>query len=223
VEGPGHVIVGSRSRAAIALFLLLVISRTAVAQESEDPATSTSRPSARTIASFLGGAALGLAIHESGHVGMALIFDANPRLKGVSFGPIPFFAITHDPVSPAREYAISAAGFWMQAASSEWILTRRPRLRDEKAPVAKGILAFHVLASAAYAFAAVAGVGPDERDTLSMADALRWKEGWVGAMVIAPAALDVWRYRKPEAKWAAWASRAAKVGLVIAVARAAAN
>jgi hypothetical protein len=222
VEGAGQVIVCSRSRAAIALILLLVTSRTAVAQESETPATSTT-PSAGTIASFLGGAALGLAIHESGHVGMALIFDANPHLKGVSFGPIPFFAITHDPVSPAREYAISAAGFWMQAASSEWILTRRPRLRDEKAPVAKGILAFHVLASAAYAFAAVAGVGPVERDTLSMAGALRWNEGWVGAMVIAPAALDVWRYRKPEAKWAAWASRAAKVGLVIAVARAAAN
>jgi hypothetical protein len=222
VEGAGHVILCSRSRAAIALCLLLITSNSAVAQESKAPATSTtSRPSAGTIASFLGGAALGLAIHESGHVGMALIFDANPGLKGVSFGPIPFFAITHDPVSPGREYAISAAGFWMQAASSEWILTRRPRLRDERAPVAKGILAFHVLASAAYAFAAVAGVGPDERDTLSMARTLRWKEGWVGAMVIAPAALDVWRYRKPEAKWAAWASRAAKVGLVIAVARAA--
>jgi hypothetical protein len=214
------VIVRSRSRGAIALFLLLITSNGAVGQESNPPA-SPSRPSSGTIASFLGGAALGLAIHESGHVAMALIFDATPHVKGVSFGPIPFFAITHDPVSPGREYAISAAGFWMQAASSEWILTRRPRLRDEKAPLAKGVLAFHVLASAAYAFAAVAGVGPDERDTLSMANALRCKEGWVGAMVIAPAAFDVWRYRKPEAKWAAWASRAAKVGLVIAVARAA--
>jgi hypothetical protein len=211
----------SRSHAAIALSLLLITSDRAVAQDSVAPATSTPGPSAATIASFLGGAALGLAIHESGHACMALIFDANPHLKGVSFGPIPFFAITHDPVSPAREYAISAAGFWMQAASSEWILTRQPRLRDEKAPMAKGILAFHVLASAAYAFAAVAGVGPDERDTLSMARALRWKEGWVGAMVIAPAALDAWRYRKPEARWAAWASRAAKAGLVIAIARAA--
>jgi hypothetical protein len=139
----------------------------------------------------------------------------------VSFGPIPFFAITHDPVSPAREYAISAAGFWMQAASSEWILTRRPYLREEKAPIAKGVLAFHVAASAAYTFAALAGVGPDERDTLAMARALRCKEGWVGAMVIAPAALDVWRYRNPDATWARWASRAAKIGLVVAVVRAA--
>jgi hypothetical protein len=221
VEGTGEVIAGRRSTAASALVLLLAASTTARAQENEAPAESTSGTSAGTIATFLGGAALGLAIHESGHIGMALIFDANPGVKGVSFGPIPFFAITHDPVSPGREYAISAAGFWMQAASSEWILTRQPRLSEERAPLAKGILAFHVLASAAYAFAAVAGVGPDERDTLSMARALRCKEGWVGAMVIAPAALDVWRYRKPDATWARWASRAAKVGLVVAVARAA--
>jgi hypothetical protein len=209
-----------RQPAAGALMLLLAVSSAAVAQESEAPAARP-RTSAGTIASFLGGAALGLAIHESGHIGMALIFDANPSVKGVSFGPIPFFAITHDPVSPAREYAISAAGFWMQAASSEWILSRRPRLREQKAPLVKGVLAFHVLASTAYAFAAFAGVGPDERDTLGMAGALRCKEGWVGAMVIAPAALDVWRYRNPDSVWARWASRAAKIGLVVAVVRAA--
>ena len=191
------------------------------AQERSPTASASTPPSVGTIASFLGGVALGLALHESGHVGTAFIFDAHPGTKGVSFGPLPFFAITHDPVSPGREYTISAAGFWMQAASSEWILTRRPRLRDEKAPLAKGILAFHVAASAAYAFAALAGVGPDERDTRSMATSLRCKEGWVGAMVIVPAALDVWRYRHPDAKWARWASRAAKVALVLAVIRAA--
>jgi hypothetical protein len=210
-----------RVPAAIALILLAALAGRVSAQEREAPRESSARPSASTIVSFLGGAAIGLAIHESGHVATALIFDANPGLKGVSFGPIPFFAITHDPVSPAREYTISAAGFWTQAAASEWILTRRPHLRDEKAPLAKGILAFHVAASAAYAFAALAGVGPDERDTRSMAGALRCREGWVGAMVIAPAAFDVWRYRNPESAWARWASRAAKVGLVVAVARAA--
>ena len=125
------MIVCRRSPAAIALALLLLASSRAVAQDNPAPAASPSGTSAAAVATFLGGAALGLGLHESGHVGMALIFDANPGVKGVSFGPIPFFAITHDTVSPAREYAISAAGFWMQAASSEWILTRRPRLRDE--------------------------------------------------------------------------------------------
>lgn len=205
----------------IAVTLLAGLPGRARAQDSDAPDESKPRWSAGDIAAFLGGAALGLAIHESGHVATSLAFDANPRLKGVSFGPIPFFAITHDPVSPAREYTISAAGFWMQAASSEWILTRRPRLRDEHAPVAKGILAFHLAASAAYAFAAFAGVGPDERDTLSMAGALRWKEGWVGPLVLAPAVFDAWRYRNPDAAWARWASRAAKIGLVIVVVRAA--
>jgi hypothetical protein len=220
VEGSGVVIARRLGPAVAALIFVAGFSHRAIAQDSEPPHDATPRWSAADIATFFGGAALGLAIHESGHVATSLAFDANPRLKGVSFGPIPFFAITHDSVSPAREYTISAAGFWMQAASSEWILTRRPHLRDEHAPLAKGILAFHVAASAAYAFAALAGVGPDERDTLSMAGALRWKEGWVGPLVLAPAAFDAWRYRNPDAKWATWASRAAKVGLVIMVIRA---
>ena len=38
----------------------------------------------------------------------------------------------------------------MQRAESEWLLTRRPRLRHERAPFAKGVLAFDVLASVAY-------------------------------------------------------------------------
>ncbi len=221
MEGADDVIVGWRAHLAFVLVLLPLPARIAVAQEGDPASTAPTRPSAGTIATFLGGAALGLAIHESGHIATALIFDANPSLKGVSFGPIPFFAITHDPVSPGREYTISAAGFWMQAASSEWILTRRPHLHEERAPLAKGVFAFHLAASAAYAFAAFAGVGPEERDTLSMASSLRCKEGWVGAMVLAPAALDAWRYRNPDARWAKWASRAAKVGLVLAVARAA--
>ena len=214
-----HRIVGT------AIAVLLVLAGAPFSAFAQDPQAPTPPPSAPpskvTIAKFLAGAALSLGLHESGHAGMALVFDAHPGVKGVSFGPIPFFAITHRDVSPAREYAISAAGFWMQAASSEWILTRRPDLRHQQAPVAKGVLAFHVLASTAYAIAAVAEIGPYERDTRSMAASLRSNEGWVGAMVIAPAALDLWRYRHPGSRWARWASRAAKVGMVLATARAA--
>jgi hypothetical protein len=210
---------------AVAVLAVLAVGALhAFAQDQPDPPPPPPTPdrvSKVTIAKFLGGAALGLGLHESGHALMALIFDADPHVKGVSFGPIPFFAITHRDVSSAREYAISAAGFWMQAASSEWILTKRPELRQEHAPVAKGVLAFHVLASMTYAVAAVAEIGPYERDTRSMAVALRCKEAWVGVMVIAPAVLDVWRYRHPESRWARWASRAAKAGMVLVVARAA--
>lgn len=173
------------------------------------------------IAQFLAGGALGLGIHEGGHLLFGTMLDADPGLKAVHFGPIPFFAITHDDVSPAREYAIAASGFWMQHVSSEWLLTRRPGLRDEHAPVAKGVLAFNVAASVAYATAAFGRFGPYERDTRAMADALGVSEPWVGAMILAPAVLDAWRYVKPDARWAAWLSRAAKVGSVVLVVRAA--
>jgi hypothetical protein len=36
-------------------------------------------------------------------------------------------------------------------------------------------------------------------------------------MVLAPAVLDAYRYFKPDSRWAAWSSRAMKVGWVILV------
>ena len=46
-------------------------------------------------------------------------------------------------------------------------------------------------------------------------------EPLVGAMVIAPAALDALRYYFPDRTWLRWASRAVKVGSVLFVIRAA--
>ena len=51
----------------------------------------------------------------------------------------------------------------------------------ERAPFAKGLLAWNVLASAAYSGAAFAHAGPPERDTRGMAAALGVNEAWVGA------------------------------------------
>ena len=190
------------------------------AQDPAPPSPPASH-SGKDVALFLLGGALGLGLHESGHVIAGAALDANPGIKGISFGFIPFFAITHDPVPPAQEYTISSAGFWMQAASSEWILSRRPGIRQEHAPVAKGVLAFHVAASVTYGIAAFGRFGPPERDTRSMAESLRVSEPWVGALVIAPGVLDSWRYLKPEAAWPRWASRATKVAMVLLVIRAA--
>ena len=168
---------------------------------------------------FLGGGALALAAHESGHLLFDGVFRANPALKKVSFHGIPFFAITHDPVSPRREFIIDSAGFWVQEATSEVILTRRPRLRHERGPLLKGIVAFNVLASVIYAGAAFARTGPVERDTRGMADALRWKEPYVGLLILLPAILDAVRYFDPDARWAVWGSRAAKIGGVVLILR----
>ena len=167
---------------------------------------------------FVGGAAVGLAAHETGHLIFDWAFDAHPRIEGVHAGPIPFFAIRHDSgLPPRQEFTISSAGFWVQHAGSEWLLTRRPGLRHEAAPFQKGVLAFNVLTSAVYAGAAFAKSGPEERDTRGMADALGIAEPWVGAMLLGPAVLDSYRYFHPEARWAKWASRGVKIGLVLLV------
>lgn len=223
--------VGVRLPGLSATIVIAVVLGGAAAQAQQPASPDTTAPQAEaghrdapaqhevsgpvSIAQFLAGGALGLGLHEAGHVLTASASGASLGLKRVSFGPVPFFAITHEDVAPRREYGISSAGFLMQHASSEWLLTRRPALRRERAPVAKGVLAFNLLASAAYGGAALARVGPHERDTRGMAASLGTNERWIGALVLAPAVLDTVRYCKPGARWAVWASRGAKVGMVL--------
>lgn len=207
---------------AAAIVLMVALARPLATQST--PAAQTPPPrehSAGDVFQFLAGGALGLGLHESGHVVAAWAFDANPGIKGITYGFIPFFAITHDPVSPPKEYTISAAGFWVQAVTSEWLLIKRPDLRSEHAPLAKGVFAFHLIASATYGIGGLAHLGPPESDTRGMAGALRVNESWVGALVMAPAVFDTWRYMRPRAAFPRWASRAAKVATVLLVIRAA--
>ena len=169
---------------------------------------------------FLLGAAVGLAAHEGGHLLFDGLFRADPRIKRVSFHGVPFFAITHrSGLSPRREFVIDSAGFWVQEATNEFILSRRPNLRRERAPFVKGVVAFNLVTSAAYAGAAFARTGPVERDTRGMAEALRWKEPYVGLLILIPAVLDAFRYYHPDARWAAWGSRASKIGGVVLILR----
>ena len=173
-----------------------------------------------SFAAFLGGAAIGLGAHETGHLVFDGIFDAHPSLKHVSFHGIPFFAITHDPtISPRKEFVIDSAGFWVQHLGNEIILSRNPQVRRNESAVVKGLVAFNVLASVAYSAAGFLRTGPVERDTRGMAQALRWKEPVIAALVLAPAVLDAIRYYRPEAKWAVWSSRGVKVGMVLLVIR----
>jgi len=205
------------------MLLLLAILPIRVAAQSNSTDDTLQLPPAdehRVVATvkFLTGAALGLALHEGGHLMFDAAFDARPRIAGVKFGPFPFFAITHrGDLAPRREFTISSAGFWMQDLSSEWLLTKRPSLRDARAPMAKGLLAFNVLNSAGYACVAFARAGPFERDTRGIASSIGVDERAVAALVLAPAVLDAIRYVKPDARWAKWTSRAAKVASVLLV------
>jgi hypothetical protein len=207
-------VAGIQLVAAIALTVELAGAQDLPAQ----PPTNSGKSTASQLGSFLLGGATGLAAHESGHLLFDAIFDAHPGVTKVSFHGIPFFAITHDAsISRRREFVIDSAGFWVQEGTNEWLLHRRPNLRYEHAPYVKGIFAFNVLASVAYASAAFARSGPAERDTRGMAAAIGWKEPAIGALILVPAVLDAIRYYHPDARWAAWGSRGAKVTGVLLV------
>lgn len=184
------------------------------------PAVVHAQDSTRTMLPFLGGATVAFVAHELSHVAADVAFGAPVSIRRVEFHGVPFFAVAHPAtVTRRQEYVISSAGFWSQHASSEWLLSRHPRLRDEHAPLAKGVLAFNVLTSTGYALAAFAETGPAERDTRSVAIGAGVSEPVAGAFILAPALLDTWRYYHPQQRAVAWVSRGVKVGLVLLTAR----
>jgi hypothetical protein len=186
-----------------------------------DPASMPPSSALRRSATFLLGAAAALAVHETGHATTAAVLGANPRFGKTSGSAFSFFAIHHDPVSRGQEFVISSAGFWFQQAASEAILTTHPQLRHEDRPFMKGMIFFHLGTSAVYSVAAFARIGPDQRDTRGMAVSLGEDgvpEPAIGALILAPAVFDAYRYWKPGSKWAPWTARAAKLaGLILAL------
>jgi hypothetical protein len=206
-------------RAAVIACFAVALASSARAQGTDaPPAAQQNEHRVLDSVKFVAGGGLGLVMHESGHLFFDAVFGADVRVEAVHLGPFPFFAISHQAdVSPRQEFTISSAGFWVQEATSEWLLTTRPHIRDEKDWLANGVLAFNVLTSIGYGIVAFARAGPYERDTRGMADGVGVDERAIGALVIAPAVLDAYRYFRPEARWAKWASRAAKAGSVLLV------
>lgn len=210
-----------RTAASLVIAAILWVAIPCITEAQSNPDAQEADHKAQRFLQFAGGAIAGLGIHESGHLFFDVLFDADPQFERIEFGPIPFFAIEHTVLSPRREFIVSSAGFWLQHLSSEWLLTKRPELRHEHGPAAKGMLAFNVLTSIGYASVAFARAGPPERDTKGMADSIDVDERWVASMILVPALLDAWRYVRPEARWARWGSRAAKIVLVLLVAKSA--
>jgi hypothetical protein len=182
------------------------------AQEVTPPTAQPNEHSVLDTVKFLAGAGGAFLEHEGGHLLFDAIFDAHPYVKSIHFGAIPFFAVAHEPISPRREFVVSSAGFWTQEATSEWLLTRRPNFRREHAPFEKGAFAFDILTSVGYGTVAMFKAGPVERDTHGIADSIGVDERAIGAIVMAPALLDAYRYFNPESRWARWTSRLVKLG-----------
>jgi len=213
-------VLGVRSAIIAVLLRAALTSLDAQASAQSTPGQAARPPEHRVadIATFLAGSVLALAMHEGGHLVFDVVFDANPKITHVQFGPFPFFAISHrGDLSPRREFTISSAGFWVQEATNEWLLARRPHLREEHAPLAKGVFVFNVLNSIGYSAVAFAKAGPAERDTRGMASGIGVDERAIGAIVLAPAVIDAYRYFRPESRWAKWASRIAKAGGILLV------
>ena len=193
------------------IVVLLLVASPALAQEES---------TASKFGKVLLGGAVGLGLHESGHLVANWAFEEPVKIKKVDYRGIPFFALSHAPdLSPRREYVVSSAGFWAQYLYSEQILTHHPNLKHEESPFRKGMLTFHVVTSLIYAGAAFGKTGPPERDTRGMAESIKINERWLGALILAPALLDTFRYFHPDARWATWTSRGVKMGAVALVLR----
>jgi hypothetical protein len=134
---------------------------------------------------------------RGGHLIFDAIFDAGPTIEGVKFGPFLRFAITHrGDLSPRREFTISSAGFWMQDLSSEWLLTKQPRLRDAHAPVARAARVQRAELDRLRVLWRSPAPARSRRDTRGMAQSIGVDERAIGALVLAPAVFDAIRYFK---------------------------
>jgi hypothetical protein len=176
----------------------------------KDPSTWAGNPPkffAGAFAAFLG--------HETGHLIANYAMDTDPYLTGVHYGPIPFFTIEPGRyLNPHEHYITASAGFNAQNLIDEWVLTSHPNLSRENQPFLKGLASFNFWLSVGYAASAFTETGPNQRDTKGMADALGWNERWIGVMILVPTALDTYRYKHPDSKWAVVASRFSKLFMI---------
>jgi hypothetical protein len=183
---------------------------------------------------FLGGAVTAFSLHEGGHLVANLAYGNTPHLEPVSFaGFIPFFSITSDitcrgdrctyPVAGGSAsfgggrrglFTILMAGFHAQHVSDELILSLNPALRYEEAPYRKGMLAFNTLTSIGYVAANWVGLEPEKGDLYGAYAMTGAPRHVVNSILLGVAVLDLARYAFPGVRWLAWASRAAKLGLV---------
>ena len=179
---------------------------------------------------FTAGAAGAFVAHELGHVAANLLAGNVPRLVGLrGTAGVPFFAISPDVTckdarcvgasgqvlrgGPRTPYLIAAAGFNVQHLGNEFILSQTPALRARPGAFGRGWLAFNLALSVGYAAASLAHVEDPHGDAGGLAFYARVPRGVVAATLLVPAALDAWRFVRPQDRWAPWVGRAGKLGI----------
>lgn len=184
---------------------------------------------ATTVALFVAGGVGAFVAHESGHLLANALLHNRPRFVPMwGFGFLPFFAISPELACSSQgcikadgtrfgpglrgKYLIVTAGFEMQHLTSELLLTQAPQLRRLRAPWRKGWLAFNIGLSVAYALTSVLHIEDSHGDAGGAAYASGYPRPVVAAWLIAPAALDLYRYLNGDSTWAPWMSRGVKAG-----------
>lgn len=186
---------------------------------------------AATLALGAAGVLSGFLFHESGHVIANLMLGNVPHLKGtMTLGFIPFFVInpgircTGDhcikrnghtlPLGRNGSFLIDTAGFEVQHIINEFILSLNPTLAEQYAPYQQGLLAFNIFLSALYASAGLTGLEDPHGDLRTASDRMRINERLAAVFLLIPAGLDVYRFFRPNATWAVWASRGTKTAML---------
>lgn len=180
------------------------------------------------------GAMGGLLAHESAHLSMNFALGNTPRFRPIRglFGA-PFVAISPDiscqgakcEGADGQRFAagvrgrawIASAGFVMQWATSEMILSDMPDVLYRNEPFLQEWLALNVTLALAYAITCASGIESDFGDASGLATHGHMPRSATAALVATPALVDAARAVWPERPWIKWAARASKlvfVGLV---------
>jgi hypothetical protein len=180
---------------------------------------------------YVAGGLAAFAAHESGHLAANFVLHNRPRIVPVwGFGFVPFFAISPELACDQEtcrradghifragrrgKFAIVTAGFEVQHVTSEIILTLDQHLRRHRSPFLKGWLTFNIGLSVAYALASVLNIEDSHGDAGGAAALSHMPRALMAAWLVAPAALDAYRYLQNDSPWAPWLSRGLKVGFV---------
>lgn len=197
----------------------------------EPPKPWRTEPLARTLGLGFAGALTAFVAHEGGHLLANLLLGNVPRLHGtLVFGWLPFFVVSPDIACDGEtctkrngerfgagthgKFFIVTAGFHVQHLTDEVLLSRHRDLRYRALPFQKGMLLFNVFLSCLYAAGAFTGLEDPHGDLVNAARLSRTHEAWLASLLLVPAALDVYRYFAPSARWTPWVSRGGKAALV---------